>query len=246
MTLVELMVALVITGMALAAGYAALSTIIDRRMKTDTAMTDVARAAAVRRTIVDWLDHAQLRFTTGVPRSLSSLGSGLDQGDDELRFITTAPTPLHSDSTIVRIYVGTYGGSANSAAVQGLLADLTYSTSAMAGMVAAREGSAGGMSSNAGQLGRNPLNGASSGADAGYSAADTIVVPLDSAVTGVLIEYLIEEAGQQHWVLLSALTNLRGSGATLVAVRITLSSANSPALQSVLRPPIVVPVQMTL
>jgi prepilin-type N-terminal cleavage/methylation domain-containing protein len=127
MTLIELTVSLTITGLALGVGYTAFGTLSDRRMEAAQRADDVARAAAVRRTIANWLADARLtieedevifRGVDGVRRAPSG-----DVPDDEITFFTSAPTQLASGGTIVHLHV--VRGDSVPAAERGLVADLS-------------------------------------------------------------------------------------------------------------------------
>lgn len=96
MTLLELTVGLVVTGMIVAAGYAAFGTVIDRREQTARAMAETTRAAGLRRTLLRWIDGAQPIVAQGV--SDPSLIGQLD-------LITRAETPMESPLTRVRLFV---------------------------------------------------------------------------------------------------------------------------------------------
>lgn len=109
MTLLELVVALTITGAALAAGYGAFATIVDQRARLTAATDSVARAAAIRRTVSDWLRGA--RVGAGGPEGLVVTDfRGLDgasgvSSDDEISFLTDARTPLGDMQALVRLYI---------------------------------------------------------------------------------------------------------------------------------------------
>jgi len=96
MTLLELTVGLTVTGLIIAAGYAAFGTVIDRREQTTRAMAETARAAGVRRTLLRWIDGAQPVIAQGV--SDPSLIS-------QLNLRTHAETPMHAPVTQVRLFV---------------------------------------------------------------------------------------------------------------------------------------------
>lgn len=109
LTAIELVVALAVTGLAGAIGAATLGLLADNGRRLHARNDPTERAAAVRRTIVSWLEGARV--------SLSSSGAGasgsfqvLDlsrrgRATDELLFQTTATTPLGSGETLVRLYV---------------------------------------------------------------------------------------------------------------------------------------------
>jgi len=105
MTLLELVVALTITGAAMAAGYGAFATLVDQWPRITAATDEVARAAAVRRTLVEWLCAARVGLGADGPefRGLDGIAGG--DPDDELTFVTDAPTPLGDAATIVRLFV---------------------------------------------------------------------------------------------------------------------------------------------
>ncbi len=109
MTLIELVIALTITGFAVSGGYAAFATLADRRAMADARADEVARGVAVRSTITSWLSSARLtieedeivfRGIDGVHREASG-----DQPDADLTFFTSARTPLGDGGTIVHLFV---------------------------------------------------------------------------------------------------------------------------------------------
>lgn len=104
LTLIELLVALSITGLVMSAGYAALSTMVDHRTRVMAATDAVATGAEKRRMVVDWLRGARLNIEgdanfEGLP------GETEDRPDDALTFVTNMPTPISSDETVVRLYI---------------------------------------------------------------------------------------------------------------------------------------------
>jgi hypothetical protein len=60
MTLIELVVGLVVTGFVVMVGYAAFGTVIDRREQVARSAAETARVTGIRRTLLRWLDGAQL------------------------------------------------------------------------------------------------------------------------------------------------------------------------------------------
>ena len=109
MTLIELIVALTITGLALGTGYNAFATLADRRMVSDHEANAVARASAIRSTLIAWISGARLtieqddvvfRGVGGVYRSL-----GTDLPDADLTFFTSARTPVGNSGTLVHLFV---------------------------------------------------------------------------------------------------------------------------------------------
>lgn len=107
MTLLELIVGLLVTGMAMSAGVAALGTLGDRRTQADDALRPIARAAEQREEIASWLAGARLLADEGGPqfRGLDGVRGRVPR--DEISFLTTSPTPLGNGETIVRLYVDT-------------------------------------------------------------------------------------------------------------------------------------------
>ncbi|MEO7999840.1 MAG: prepilin-type N-terminal cleavage/methylation domain-containing protein [Gemmatimonadaceae bacterium] len=125
-TLMELIVALTITGFMAALGTATFTSIIDNRhiIRESTAPTE--RAAALRETIRQWLLPATIQVqAAGAPsgRNQSSVrttinnrvsSNGADgvaaaasSGDDELVFNTTAPNPTNAPNARMRLFVDT-------------------------------------------------------------------------------------------------------------------------------------------
>lgn len=105
MTLMELVVGLTVAGAALAAGYAALGTAVDRRSQAAAAVAAVARAAAERRLVVEWLAGARLTPDEGGQPFRGLDGSFRDLADDELTFETAAGTGGEPGPAVVRLFV---------------------------------------------------------------------------------------------------------------------------------------------
>jgi len=105
MTLLELIVGLTVTALALTAGFGALGMVGDRRARLEASMNAVARAATVRADIAAWLGDARLVADEGGPNFRGLDGTRGRMPDDDLTFLTTAPTPLGTGETIVRLYV---------------------------------------------------------------------------------------------------------------------------------------------
>ena len=257
MTLLELLVAIVVTGIALAAGYTALSTIIDRRMQARASVEQVTRAAAIRRTIIDWIQHGQLQLATSsaIPsEGMTDADLGLNGGgNDQLRFITTAPTPFRHDSTVVELYVNTpdaltYGVTNTT---PGLVAMLTPSQSAITAMQQSSD-----YSNTGGSSGFNQ-SGGGAGTNSDLLNADnlewgTVFVPLDSAVTGLRVDYLVRQitpgAPEQapEWIPSSQWQTEHGNNMSIIAVRLTLLAQGRSPLAPILTPPIIVPVTLAI
>lgn len=104
LTLIELLVALTITGLVMGSGYSALSVMVDHRTRVMEATDAVASAAAKRRMLTGWLRGARLAIEgdamfEGLP------GTDDDRPDDAMTFVTNAPTPLGTSETVVRVYI---------------------------------------------------------------------------------------------------------------------------------------------
>jgi len=68
-------------------------------------------------------------------------------------------------------------------------------------------------------------------------------VSLDSTVTTMHVDYLINEPDSTHvWIPSSTMSQGAGQGGSILAVRLTFESTPSAALQPMLALPIIVPV----
>ncbi len=134
MTLMELTIALVITGMMAAAGAATFSTIIDHQRDIARATAAVERGAALRETIHSWLVSGDILITSGALPPMGTRNSGATAGrggssplqtvtpggsatsttpsitaaqavGDELDFTTTAPNPADAPQARMRLFV---------------------------------------------------------------------------------------------------------------------------------------------
>lgn len=109
LTLIELVVALTMTGLALTGGYAAFTTIIDRREASDERAKAVTRAASVRAALVSWLGNARLTIEEddivfqGIDGTRRTEAGEVP--DDELTFLTSASTPVAEHGTIIRLHI---------------------------------------------------------------------------------------------------------------------------------------------
>ena len=105
MTVVELIVGLTVTGLAVGAGYSALSTLTDHRGRARDAVSSTARAAAVRRTLVSWLEGAYVVSDEQSPpfQLVDHVSRG--RADDEVIFLTSALTPLGAGDVVVRLFI---------------------------------------------------------------------------------------------------------------------------------------------
>jgi len=105
MTLLELVVGLTVTGLVIAAAFAALGVLQDRAAQAVGVMNTATRDANERAQIAEWLAGARLTVEEGGPafKGLDGVRDGVP--DDEVSFLTTAPTPLGTGETLVRLYV---------------------------------------------------------------------------------------------------------------------------------------------
>ena len=100
MTLLELVVALAIIGLAVSAGFGALAMLGDRQHAADAAEGRDARAAAVRHELVTWLADARLVPDDGGPefRGLDGVRDDADAPNDAVSLLFVdrdSATPEH-------------------------------------------------------------------------------------------------------------------------------------------------------
>jgi hypothetical protein len=130
MTLMEVMSALVITGLMAMGGGAAFSALIDQQQVIARANTATERAAALRETLRTWIMSGQIASVSGgVPRGAGGAGGGRGAqsalrtvtpggnntgpvgvtaavaAGDELDFTTVAAGPASSPTTTMRLFV---------------------------------------------------------------------------------------------------------------------------------------------
>ncbi len=122
MTLLELVVGVVITGLTAAAGAAAFGSIVDRRQTVVSATIEVERAAALREMLRGWIAagtvqvqvRGGLRGRVGARAGVRAIAMRVDAENaltsavttgDELRFTTSALTPAVAPNASVRLYV---------------------------------------------------------------------------------------------------------------------------------------------
>lgn len=116
MTLIELIAAIVLTGIMATAGTAAFTTIVDKRERIRTATVEVERAAATREMLRSWIVAGTIQLQLGggprLPstatanrsRPIAGVAPAVVTGD-ALTFTTTAPTPVSSSQTRVRLFI---------------------------------------------------------------------------------------------------------------------------------------------
>ena len=117
MTLLEVVVALTVAGGALVAGASVLGFLTDQQGRTGAHA--VTSANSVRTTLRDWVTEARLT-TSGEVEFRGITSSMLSGENDELTFLTTAPTQIGSLGTLVHLYVAR--GERDS--LRGLVAEL--------------------------------------------------------------------------------------------------------------------------
>ncbi len=212
MTLMELLVAIAITGLMTAAGVGTFAAVIDHRTSLTASTVGVERAVALREQIDDWISSGTVAIQQGGgPRGRSSAASvssvrasgpmgsmasgaaasaAVSDPDAELTVTTNALTPTLAPSARVRLYIDTDDNTPET----GLAVEIQASQ-------------------------QTPL----------------VRRELDSAVTGMLVEFLDQRT--HRWVSAS-----QGATISPMAVRITLSGSDDPSrdpLPGVLRLPIV-------
>lgn len=103
-TVLELAIALAIASLMCVTGYEALTTVIAHRQREQDAIADLRRAADTRRTLLAWLEGATVIERAGADfQGIHRENRGAP--DDELLFLTTAPTALGDGYAIVRLFV---------------------------------------------------------------------------------------------------------------------------------------------
>jgi Tfp pilus assembly protein FimT len=134
MTLMELVVALVITGMMAVMGASTLASLIDHRRVILGSTGELERASALRDQVRTWMLAGAVQVTTGgatrgIGRGFTQVGGGVSAafntqssssspdgmqqtgvtaavaGGDEITFITTAPNPADAPSVRMRLFI---------------------------------------------------------------------------------------------------------------------------------------------
>lgn len=103
MTLMELVIALLITGMIAAMGAAAFNSVLDNRASAKIATHAVTRAAATRALLVSWLSSA--RFSSDATRPPSATTLNLGEDDDALVVFVNTPTPIDYTEAVVHLFI---------------------------------------------------------------------------------------------------------------------------------------------
>jgi len=104
-TLVEVLVGMTVAALALGAAFAALSFVGDRSRDAEASARSALEGAVAREMLVDWLSGALYRASNraGEFQGLDADENGLE--NDELYLPTTAMTPLHASTTVVRLFI---------------------------------------------------------------------------------------------------------------------------------------------
>jgi prepilin-type N-terminal cleavage/methylation domain-containing protein len=103
-TLLELVIGIMIAGMAVTAGYGALATVIDRHLAARETIESASRASTVRSALRDWIGNARLTLDEAAPTFTGLDGVELDHPNDALTLLTGGDTPLGRD-VVVKLYV---------------------------------------------------------------------------------------------------------------------------------------------
>ena len=185
MTLMELIIALLITGMIAAIGAGAFNSVLDNRAAAKVAMDGVTSAAATRALLVSWLSSGAFSSDAQRPPTATTLNLGED--DDALVVVVNTPTPINYTEAVVHLFVDRDPETPE----RGLVAEMQS-----------------------------------------LEAATMARTELDSAVTGLLVEYL--DDGTNRWV-----PRKEGVVRNPRAVRVTLSARAPDTLPQLLRLPFV-------
>ena len=102
-TLMELVVALVVTGMVAALGAATFNTVIDNRAIAREGTYSVTSAAATRALLVAWMSSG--RITAQAERAQTATSLNLADDDDALLVVATTSTPVSSGQTVVHLFI---------------------------------------------------------------------------------------------------------------------------------------------
>ena len=185
MTLMELVIALLITGMIAAIGAAAFNSVLDNRAAAKVATNAVTGAASTRALLVSWLSSGRFSSDAQRPPTVTTLNLGED--DDALVVMVSTPTPINYTDAVVHLFVDRDPETPE----QGLVAEMQS-----------------------------------------IEAAQLVRTELDSAVTGLLVEYLDE--GTNRWV-----PRKEGVVRNPRALRMTLSARAPDTLPPLLRLPFI-------
>ncbi len=102
-TLLELVVALAITGMLAAAGAGAFNAVVDMRTRARE-MSAISNAAAANRGLIAaWLSSGRVNLAVSSAPSMATMNFNDD--DDQVIIIATASTPLNYGEVAIRLFI---------------------------------------------------------------------------------------------------------------------------------------------
>jgi prepilin-type N-terminal cleavage/methylation domain-containing protein len=110
LTLVELLVAITLLGIASSAGYGAFAMLVDRRDALLVESEHQRHAAATRALLAEWIAHAQLDPLRPGTTFQGVDGTAENDPADELTFLTSAPTPLETPRALVTLRIDRASG----------------------------------------------------------------------------------------------------------------------------------------
>jgi prepilin-type N-terminal cleavage/methylation domain-containing protein len=102
-TLLELVVALAITGMLAAAGAGAFNAVVDMRTRAREMAAISNAAAANRGLLVAWLSSGRVTLAVSSAPSMATMNFSDD--DDQVIIIATASTPLNFGEVAIRLFI---------------------------------------------------------------------------------------------------------------------------------------------
>ena len=119
MTLVELLVGLTVSSLAMTIGFGSLAMVRSTGDRATTALDISIREDAVRDILTKWLDGARL-LPEGSAEFRGIDGEVEGWGASEVIFLTTTPTRVHGRETLVRLFIDRNENTPE----QGLVAEL--------------------------------------------------------------------------------------------------------------------------
>lgn len=105
LTLVEVVVTLVVAGLAMASGYAALSLLVDRRTQVRDTIADAVAGAELRATLESWIGGAELTVEEDLTEFRGLDGHHRGVPDDALTLYTSATTAATETGSMIRLFV---------------------------------------------------------------------------------------------------------------------------------------------
>lgn len=103
-TLLELIIGITIAGMAVATGYSALATMMDRQHLAQARLTQAIVSSNTRSTLRAWLGGGRLMVDEGGPSFTGIDGNESGRSNDVLTLLTGADTPMGYD-VMLKLYV---------------------------------------------------------------------------------------------------------------------------------------------